>query len=87
MQYLILPSKRPEYRGNRSHDEFLVKLQQSYSPLGKKNIFFNHVREAADKSFQINQVSLKAAMEVVDTELGGFQNWFETKCRTKIVQV
>ena len=26
MRYLTLPEKRPEYRGDRSHDDFLAKL-------------------------------------------------------------
>ncbi|EED89684.1 predicted protein, partial [Thalassiosira pseudonana CCMP1335] len=27
MEYLTIPDKRPDYRGNRSHDDFLAKLK------------------------------------------------------------
>ena len=30
MEYLALPDKRPAYRGDRKHDDFLVKLKDVY---------------------------------------------------------
>ena len=87
MEYLTIPSKRPEYRGDRNHNEFLVKLKSHYDSLSKdgKFLFFDHVRDTANKSFVVEDVSLEEALQLVDDELGGMQNWFEGKCRTRVL--
>ena len=84
MKYLSLPSKQPDYRENRSHEDFLVKLSTYYGSL-KPTTFFEHVKQACNKEFDVEDVSLKEALVIVNNEVGGMQNWFETKCRTKIV--
>jgi len=89
MEYLTLPEKRPEYRGNRDHDDFLVKLKNVY---GENNLsinsFFEYVKVASATRFDLEEVTLKDAMElVVDKELGGMQNWFDGKCRTRILNI
>jgi len=84
MEYLSLPSKQPDYRGNRSHDDFLVKLKTYYGCL-KPQAFFQHVRDSCANEFEMEVVTFKEALTVVNEEVGGMQNWFETKCRTKIV--
>eukprot|EP00525_Craspedostauros_australis_P003059 CAMPEP_0198125944 /NCGR_PEP_ID=MMETSP1442-20131203/43670_1 /TAXON_ID= /ORGANISM="Craspedostauros australis, Strain CCMP3328" /LENGTH=215 /DNA_ID=CAMNT_0043785629 /DNA_START=8 /DNA_END=655 /DNA_ORIENTATION=+ len=81
MEYLSLPSKRPDYRGDRSHDEFLVKLNQYYGT--DSDVFFDCLRTTCEQSFDVAEVSVAEAMEVVDG-LGGMQQWFE-KSRTRIV--
>eukprot|EP00979_Chaetoceros_neogracilis_P018515 scaffold10728_cov308-Chaetoceros_neogracile.AAC.2 len=89
MSYLTLPSKRPEYRGERDHDDFLVKLRSTYA-LGddnsSKRAFFYHVKCAAFEAFELEEVLLKDAMKVVD-DLGGMKAWFEGGCRTKILDL
>ena len=91
MEYLTLPDKRPAYRGDRRHDDFLVKLKtvygKNYSDVEGKRLFFTHLKVTTQDAFDLREVSLSEALEVVDNELGGFQNWFQGKCRTKIVQV
>lgn len=88
MGYLTLPNKRPEYRGDRSHDDFLVKLKSVYGSDpdddSAKRAFFYHVKCTAFDSFEMEEVLLKDAMKVVDN-LGGMQAWFDGKCRTKVV--
>jgi lipoate-protein ligase A len=86
MEYLSLPSKQPDYRENRSHEDFLVKLSTYYGSL-KPTTFFEHVKQACKNEFEVEDVTLKQALAIVDNEVGGMQNWFETKCRTKIVTI
>mmetsp|Transcript_15766 Transcript_15766/g.19224 ORF Transcript_15766/g.19224 Transcript_15766/m.19224 type:complete len:381 (-) Transcript_15766:111-1253(-) len=91
MKYLTLPEKRPNYRGERHHDEFLVKLKKNYgkkwSDVEGKQIFFKHVKGASSNAFDLEEVSVREALKVVNDELGGFQRWFESKCRTRIINV
>jgi len=90
MSYLTLPSKRPDYRGERDHEDFLAKLKSTYGTIGddnsSKRAFFYHVKCAAFEAFELEEVLLKDAMKVVD-ELGGMKAWFEGKCRTKILDL
>mmetsp|Transcript_15545 Transcript_15545/g.22905 ORF Transcript_15545/g.22905 Transcript_15545/m.22905 type:complete len:330 (-) Transcript_15545:73-1062(-) len=87
MGYLTLPKKRPEYRGDRSHRDFLIKLKDYVDPLGGKKYFFDKVKEATDDAFEMEEVTLQEALKVVDDELGGFQNWFDGKCRSRVITV
>jgi lipoate-protein ligase A len=86
MAYLSLPSKRPEYRGDRDHTDFLVKLKDVYPGLQPKDLF-TALRNAAEQEFDVNVVTLKEAMTLVDDQFGSLQNWFDTKCRTRIVEL
>ena len=82
MEYLTLPEKRPEYRQDRSHDDFLVKLK---TLIGEKSNrpFFEAMKAACSKEFHLEVVSMNQAMEVVQG-LGGMDNWF-AKSRTRIL--
>lgn len=84
MEYLTLPSKRPKYRGNRSHNDFLVKLSSYYEGLNKK-VFFDQLREATLNSLEIEEVQLEDALYVVEDKFGSLQQWFEGECRTRII--
>ena len=89
MNYLTLPSKRPDYRKDRTHDEFLVKLKTYYEPLlpSGKHIFFDNVKKVASTTFEVEEITLTEAISIVDSELGGMQNWFDGKCRTKVLDI
>ena len=87
MDYLMLPAKRPEYRGNRSHDEFLVRLKDLYGKDSTKNCFFANVKKATVASFDLEQVALNDVLKMVNEQFGGFQDWFDGKCRTKVVKL
>lgn len=81
MRYLTLPVKRPAYRGDRPHDEFLVKLQPYF---GNKNAFFQSLLHACQQSFEVEKITLPEAIEVIDKQLGGMGAWWESN-RTRIV--
>jgi len=91
MGYLTLPDNRPNYRKDRTHDDFLVKLKSYYGnhsdDEGGKKLFFDHVQTACAAKLDLEHVSVKEALGIVDTELGGMQKWFDGKCRTRVVSV
>jgi lipoate-protein ligase A len=92
MEYLSMPSKRPDYRKDRKHTDFLIKLRDYYSIGGSneqeaKKRFFKHVQASCAMHYELEEVKLKQVLDILDSELGGMQNWFETKSRTKIVQL
>lgn len=86
MLYLEMPRKRPQYRQDRSHDDFLLKLNTFFGDNPK--VFFETVKEATAQYFELEEVSLKEALNVVNSEsLGGMQKWFDGKCRTRIISL
>jgi lipoate-protein ligase A len=86
MRYLTLPDKRPDYRGDRSHDDFLVRLSEFYGRSHRP--FVRGMHEACQDHFgegQVEQVRLSQVMEeVIQGKLGGMKEWF-AKNRTRIV--
>ena len=86
MEYLSLPSRRPEYRGNRKHEDFLVKLKSQYGHLRTQG-FFSAVKEACTEEFDLEEITLRDAMRVVDDQFGSLQEWHNGKCRTKVVEL
>jgi lipoate-protein ligase A len=84
MQYLLMPKKRPEYRQDRDHNDFLVPLCT----------YFNNVDELEDRILM--RISEQYDVEHVDYENNDFHAYLEeirggqdwAKCtRTKIVDV
>ena len=86
MAYLTLPSKRPDYRGDRDHDDFLAKLKDVYPGLQPRH-FFSALKRASQDEFDVEAVTLNEAMALVDDKFGSLQNWFDTKCRTRVVEL
>jgi lipoate-protein ligase A len=85
LDYLKLPNKRPDYRKDRAHDEFLVKLCEAYPQLSKVD-FCKQLREVSHDQFNIvEEVSVGRVFEIIQEKSGGLQRWWETKSRTKIV--
>jgi lipoate-protein ligase A len=87
MEYLTLPEKRPEYRGNRSHNEFLIKLKDRYGSGSTKNSFFEHVKYATSQTFELENVLLSDVLDIANEQFGSLQHWFDSKCRTKIIKL
>ena len=83
MEYLCMPTKRPEYRGDRSHRDFLVKLKDVYPDL-KKSDFYTALIETCKETFDLESVSLRDALTIVD-EQGGMKSWFDQGSRTKVL--
>lgn len=87
MEYLTLPQKRPDYRGDRSHDEFLVRLKDHYGKHSAKNSLFGHVKIATNESFELEEMTLSEVLKIAHDKFGGLQEWFDGKCRTKVVKL
>ena len=87
MEYLTLPDKRPDYRGNRSHNDFLVRMKDHYGDKFNKNAFFDHVKKGTSESFELEEVSLNDVLTIAKEQFGGLQEWWDTKCRTKVVKL
>jgi lipoate-protein ligase A len=84
MEYLTLPQKRPDYRGDRSHAEFLVKLKDLYGGESMKNVFFDHVKAASEQTFELHDSSFDEVVQIANKEFGSFQDWYDGRCRTRI---
>ena len=87
MEYLTLPDKRPEYRGDRSHDEFLVRLKDHYGKNSMKNSLFTHMKNATNERFEMEEVKVNDVLQIAADKFGGLQEWFDGKCRTKVVKL
>eukprot|EP00980_Cylindrotheca_fusiformis_P031155 scaffold25915_cov122-Cylindrotheca_fusiformis.AAC.1 len=85
MEYLTLPEKRPSYRGDRSHDEFLVSLQSVYGP--SPGPFISSIQKTCcEIAEDVHRVTLREVMEeVIDGKLDGMDSWFQ-KNRTRILE-
>jgi hypothetical protein len=98
MNYLSLPHKRPTYRGDRSHDEFLVRLKDTYggdvhgggstsSGSGERNSLFRHVKHAMGDTYRLEEATLRDVLDIANEKFGGLQGWFDGKCRTRVVSL
>jgi len=87
MEYLSLPAKRPDYRGDRPHNDFLVKLADVYSPEVQLDHFFEALKTVSEENFDLHEMKLDDAVALVNNKFGGMQQWFEGKCRTRIVKL
>lgn len=85
MEYLTLPEKRPSYRGDRSHKEFLVTLKSIYGT--SPGPFISNLQKTSREiAKDVYSVPLSQVMEeVIDGKLGGMEAWFE-KNRTRILE-
>jgi lipoate-protein ligase A len=83
MTYLQLPAKRPEYRGDRDHADFLVKLHEAFPRLRKQD-FFTALAQVCEERFHVERVTLPQAMEIVNQQ-GGIEAWLSGKSRTKVL--
>ena len=98
MDYLTLPYKRPTYRGDRPHDEFLIRLRDAYGSISEggasssgggemKNSLFVHMKKTICESFRLEDATLRDALDIANDKFGGLQGWFDGKCRTKVVKL
>ena len=87
MDYLTLPEKRPDYRGDRSHDDFLVRLRHYYGDSSNKNSLFAHMKAATAESFNLEESSLNDVLDIAQDRFGGLQEWWDGKCRTRIIKL
>lgn len=62
MDYLKLPLKRPNYRSDRSHQEFLCRLDQF---LPSKETVIDRIFDAVGHFFKIKEVDLETARKIL----------------------
>lgn len=83
MAYLSLPSKRPDYRGTRSHNDFLVKIRDIFPALTQTDVVAA-LAAACEDAYDLERVSVPQAIAILN-EHGGMQHFFESKSRTKVL--
>jgi len=89
MTYLSLPAKRPEYRKDRDHSNFLIQLKDAYHDQLKMDAFFESLETVCRSSFDVTDVSLDETLSIVDNVVGqgGLQAFFDTKSRTRLLDM
>lgn len=63
MEYLLLPKKRPKYRGERSHKDFLTPLSKSFST---KEEILNSLKTLLKSQFEVKTVSLEDLQPILE---------------------
>jgi lipoate-protein ligase A len=82
MGYLKLPKKRPNYRADREHSDFLLQLQQVY-PNAQKEQFYDSLRLVCQDQFDLQVVDWDRALEYVEKR-GGMDALYKTS-RTRVL--
>jgi lipoate-protein ligase A len=92
MEYLRLPSKRPAYRADRSHLDFVTKLKDHY-PHAAPTAIFGAMKTSLQQpdstnkgDIQLVDSNLREVLQLIDDELGGMQKWYET-CRSRVLKI
>ena len=82
-RYLKLPEKRPDYRVDRSHKDFLVKLKEHYGKNGEGPSFFlEAMKEACSHSLKIEETNWPSVYDEVfgsDATMNAW--WLENRTR------
>jgi lipoate-protein ligase A len=81
-RYLTLPTKRPTYRKDRSHAQFLTSLQSIYTSLKKTDFFHSLFATCAAVGFEVERPSWLDVQRGLDAH-GGLATWGSTHSRTK----
>jgi lipoate-protein ligase A len=63
MDYLHLPRKRPNYREERSHKQFLCRLKDW---IPEKELLFKRLREIIEKSYKCEEVSIDEILPLLE---------------------
>lgn len=63
MDYLLMPAKVPDYRQNRSHDDFLCRLREHFPILNQVK---EGIMDQLRKQFAIREVSLDDVVEILE---------------------
>lgn len=84
MDYLTLPSKRPDYRRDRRHEDFLIKIGDAYPDLSKTD-FFSTIKEITSQQFDTESIPATDAISIVNDN-GGFDDWFSNQSRNKVLE-
>ena len=84
-RYLKLPEKRPDYRVDRSHKDFLVKLKEHYGGSGKgPSFFFEAMKEACSRSLHVQETNWSSVYQEVFGGSDAAMNEWWRENRTRI---
>lgn len=78
MNYLALPKKRPQYRGDRDHKEFLTKLNKY---IGSIDIFYSQIITSLNSEYEVDVIHESHFYEII-TKLLNNRKWDESTTRT-----
>lgn len=81
-RYLTLPNKRPTYRKDRAHSQFLTSLQRIYLHLNKTDFFHSLHETCAAQGFLVERPSWPDVKREIDAQ-GGLATWYTMRSRTK----
>lgn len=88
MDYLSLPSKRPSYREDRPHLNFVAKLSHHY-PQASPAMLFEAMKQSLIQRNHIDllcDTTLEDVLKLIELELGGMQEWYK-KCRSTVIKL
>jgi lipoate-protein ligase A len=77
MDFLLLPEKRPDYRSNRSHGEFLTTIKASVRKAVKKEELPSLFTDYLQEHFQVVEATIDDAHEVLRRPQERQSNKFE----------
>jgi lipoate-protein ligase A len=83
-RYLTLPTKRPTYRKDRSHTQFLTSLQSIYPLLNKTDFFHSLFETCSAAGFVVERPTWPDVRRGLDAH-GGLAIWGSTHSRTKLL--
>ena len=82
MSHLTVPKKRPDYRGDRGHGGFLVKMREVWGK-GCDELFYDTLERRVRDAFDVEEkIEYDDVMEIVFEGTGGQERW-EEWCRGK----
>jgi lipoate-protein ligase A len=66
MKYLLMPEKRPAYRRDRQHSQFLTRLKDYFPPaIAQQEVFYDGVVHQLREMFDVTEVSEEEAREIL----------------------
>ena len=79
-----MPAKRPEYRQNRSHDNFLTKLRDH---IPNQESFETNVMGYLGRSFQVSFIEVDQLLEEVDDIVRKKLTTFDSLHKTNFIDL
>jgi hypothetical protein len=75
MSHLTVPEKRPDYRGDRGHGRFLVKMKEVWGK-GCDELFYDALEERVGSAFDVEEkMGYDDVMQAVFEGTGGQKGW------------
>lgn len=85
MEYLKMPSKKPDYRGERNHKDFLTKLKDNNMP--SINAFHDNIIEQLSTAYDVKQIDSNKIDKIVNDLKDSNSNHIQSLIRTVNVDI